>query len=224
MRNARKVGLFMAALAAVGVWAASAQADVTRNLVCQACGTWNDQGTHTSHSNYQIGYSTQLPHHQAAYYVFDLSSIKGKKVTNLNCTIPGSTDYNITDVWVGHNPAHQFRVTMRDQGPNSVNDIVNGNNNGGLWINATDENRNPEMGYAWVKDGVHRGLAFDCWHFQLPSSADFDGYTFQPAVNRGGQHVLWACDGFDNQAGRENYIWGNTGFNHGIVLHVTTTN
>ncbi|MDP9173257.1 MAG: hypothetical protein M3O30_05250 [Planctomycetota bacterium] len=223
MQGSRKLSFWMAAMAMVGFGAATLHADVTRDLRCLASGNWNDQGHRTS-GNYQIGYSTQLPHHQAAYFIFDYSSIKGKKVTNLTITIQGSTDFNITDVWVNHTPAHQFKVGIADQGPNSVNEIMNGNNNQQLYINASDEQRNGEMGYGWVKDGLHPGFRFDAWHFQLPTSRDFDGYTFQPEVNAGGIHALWACDRFDNQAGNENYIWGNTKFNNGIVLHVTTTN
>ncbi len=224
MTNTKKASLCMAALATVGIWAGSAQASVTRNLVCLACGTWNDQGIRGATSDYQIGYSLEKPHHQAAYFEFDYSGIQGKTVTNLNITIPGSTDYNITDVWTNHTPTHQFRITMHDQGPNSTTDITTGNNNKLLYINAEDELRNGQMGYAWVPDGIHKGLAVDCWHFQLPTSIDFDGFTFQPEVNAGGKHVLWACDGFDSGAGSENYIWGHTQFTTAIVLHVTTTN
>ncbi|MDP9173256.1 MAG: hypothetical protein M3O30_05245 [Planctomycetota bacterium] len=222
MQSSRKLG-WMAAMVMVCLGAAAVHADVTRDLTCLSSGNWNDQGVHTV-GTYQIGYSTQFPHHQAAYFIFDYSSIKGKKVTGLSITITGSTDFHITDVWTNHNPIHQFKVRIADQGPNSVNDIMHGNNNPLLYINAADEQRNGQMGYGWVRDGLHPGFRFDAWHFQLPTSQDFDGVTFQPEVNAGGIHALWACDAFDNQAGNENYLWGHTNFNTGIVLHVTTTN
>ncbi len=224
MRNPRKLSVCLAALTAVAFGAAMVQA-ATFHLVCKASGNWNDQGIRTS-SNYQIGYSTQHPHHQAAYFEFDFTPLHGHTLTSCSITVPGSTDFTITDSWSGH-PAgtttHWFKIGTAPQGPNSASEITTGNNNQLLYINASDEFRNGQLGYAWVQEGLHRGLAIDAWHFDQPGAADYDGSRLQPAVNAGaGNYIIWCCDRFDVGAGSENYVWGNTGFNTGIILNVGT--
>src|SRR5215471_18568645 len=70
----------------------------TYNLSCLASGNWNSAGIRTS-SNYQIGYSSELPNEQADYFVFDLTPAKGKTITSANMLIIGSTDYSINSWW-----------------------------------------------------------------------------------------------------------------------------
>ena len=189
----------------------------TLHLVATACGTWNDAGQHTVGS-YQIGHSSELPHQTAAYFIFDLTPIKGRTVTAASVTIPGTTDFHITGEWPTHpagTPALQFKVGIAPQNKAamSVTDITTGNNNITLYLNATDANRNQDLGYGWVPDGVHQGKAFDAHHF--------DPARLQDEVNQGGLVAFWAVDRADINAGAENYIWGHSSLNSGIVLNIT---
>lgn len=43
-------------------------------------------------------------------------------------------------------------------------------------------------------------------------------------IIRAAAYILWAADDFDNGNTGENYIWGGTSFNTGIILTVITSN
>lgn len=212
MGTATKLLIGTAVLTLSFIGASSAPA-ATFHLAATASGNWNDQGIRTG-GNYQIGNSTEHPHQQAAYFAFNLNAVKGRTVTDANVLIPGSTDYTITSIWSGHTPSHQLKVGVAPQGPNSVSQITTGNNNKTLYINAADANRNQDLGYNWVVDGLHKGKTFDAFHY--------NNARFQAAVNRGGAYVLWSCSRVQGPSGAENYIWGNTRFTTAIVLNVTT--
>jgi hypothetical protein len=184
------------------------------HLATTTCGTWNAAGKHTVGS-YQIGYSAELPTTQAAYFIFDLTSVKGRVVTANNITIPGTTDFHITGEWPNHPagaPAIQFKAGMTPQNvaANSVSQIINGDNNPSLYHNAVKEQ---DLGYGWVPDGVHKGKAFDAFHFN-PA-------RLQALVNTGGLVAFWAIDRADINAGAENYLWGHSSCNAGITLNIT---
>jgi hypothetical protein len=189
-------------------------AATTFHLPSITCGTWNAAGKHTTGS-YQIGYSAELPTKQAAYFIFDLTPVKGRVVTANNITIPGTTDFHITGDWPNHPagaPAIQFKAGMTPQNvaANSVSQIVSGNNNASIYKNALHEQ---DLGYGWVPDGLHRGKAFDAFHFN-PA-------RLQALVNTGGQVAFWAIDRADINAGSENYIWGTSSCNAGITMNIT---
>ena len=192
----------------------SAQAAAVVHLTTTTCGTWNAAGKHAVGS-YQIGYSTEFSVKQAAYFVFDLTSVKGRVVTANNITIPGTTDFHITGEWPNHpagSPAIQFKAGMTPQNvaANSVSQITTGNNNVSIYNNAI---REQDLGYGWVPDGVHRGKAFDAFHFN-PA-------RLQALVNAGGLVAFWAVDRADINAGSENYIWGSSSCNAGITMNIT---
>lgn len=192
----------------------SLQAATVFHLPSITCGTWNAAGKHTVGS-YQIGYSAELPVKQAAYFIFDLTSIRGRVVTANNITIPGTTDFHITGDWPNRPagaPVHQFKAGMTPQNvaANSVNQITTGNNNTSIYNNVI---REQNLGYGWVPDGLHRGMAFDAFHFN-PA-------RLQALVNTGGLVAFWAVDRADINAGSENYIWGNSSCNAGIVMNIT---
>jgi hypothetical protein len=193
--------------------AAPAQTTVF-HLAATTCGTWNAAGVHTVGS-YQIGYSAQLPTKQAAYFIFDLTPVRGRVVTANNITIPGTTDFHITGDWPNHpagTPAVQFKAGMTPQNvaANSVNQITTGNNDVSLYNNAI---REQDLGYGWVPDGLHAGKAFDAFHFN-PG-------RLQALVDTGGLIAFWAVDRADINAGSENYIWGHSTCSAGIVMNVT---
>jgi hypothetical protein len=215
-------GAFLAAALCGG--AASVHAATTHNIAAITSGNWNDKGVRGG-TNYQIGFSTELPNEQCAFFEFDLDSVKGKTVTSAGVLIPGSTDYNITAYWGNPdngNPSHtQFKVGVSPQGSDTLSQVLTGNNSTTIYLNGGgDANRNADLGYEWVADGLHKGEVFDCFHYT--------NSRFQTEVNAGGNWIMWSSDRYDlmqnGQLGAENYIWGNTSFNTGIILEITTSN
>ncbi len=205
----------------------------TYNLTALSSGNWNSAGQRTS-SNYQIGYSTQHPNEQAAYFEFDLTPAKGKHITSANMLIPGSTDYTIGSWWPSHSEI-AFKVRCAAQCnpayPISLAEMTTGNNSTSTYVNMSDFNRNPDLGYGWVRDGLHRGFRFDAFHYESVGTGEGGkkvGPWLQNECNAGGRWCMVTYDGYDtNRAGQrpaENYIWGSTSFNHGIQLQLITSN
>jgi hypothetical protein len=223
----------------LGMIASTANAQHTYQLTAITCGNWNSSGIHDPTTLYEIGYSYTRPSEQIAYFEFDLTPAVGKTVTSADILIPGSTDYSINAYWAnpdnddgpgGSNTIHiQFKVGIRQMSstgyPETLSAILTGNNNKSLYTNVDDANRNPDLGYRWVPEGFHFGDTFDAFHYE---STGQDGPYLQNAVNAGGDYILWAADDYDNtQAGTlapENYIWGSTSYNTGIVLTINTSN
>lgn len=216
--------VFLTALFCLGE--ANVQAQSYKHYITAiTSGNWNSQGirdntTDGDPTDYQIGYSMQLPNEQIAYFEFDLTPIQGQTVTGCGIFIPGSTDYNITDYWsnVGANNRflhQQFKVGIRPQGSPTLSQILTGNNNPGLFTNVDDAGRNQDLGYGWVPEGLHQNFEFDAFTYNTA--------RLQTEVNTGGMWVFWGADAYDSGAGVENYIWGSTDYNTGIVLVVTTT-
>jgi len=229
----------LSVVALLCVAAAGAQAaGHTYNLTCIASGNWNSAGHRTS-SNYQIGYSTELPNEQADYFEFNLTPAKGKTITGANMLIPGSTDYSINSYWGnpdnGFSTHIQFKVRCAAQCnpayPITLNQMLTGQNSTTTYINMSDFNRNTDLGYRWVPDGVHQGARFDCFHYEAVGTGEGGkkvGPWLQNECNAGGDWCMVTYDGYDlNQAGQrpsENYIWGSTSFNTGIQLQIITSN
>jgi hypothetical protein len=210
----------------------------TFNLTCLNSGNWNSAGVRTS-SNYQIGYSVEHPDEQAAYFEFDLTPVKGHTITSANLLIVGSTDYNIESYWPNPdngNPTHiQFKVRCAAQSnpayPITLAEMTTGNNSVTTYVNMSDFNRNTDLGYGWVADGLHPGVRFDCFHYEkvgIGEGGKKVGPWLQNECNAGGNWCMVTYDGYDfNQAGQrpaENYIWGSTAFNTGIQLQIITSN
>jgi hypothetical protein len=207
------------------------QAQVTHTFQCLAEGTWNGSGMHmATNGPYMIGYNYEYPVGQAAYFVFDLTSIQGKTVTGCSVYIPGSIDYAITDYWGtpdanNRNDHQQFKVGIAPQCANvtngaanfiPLNTITNGNNVYNVFHYCLDPNDNGDLGYAWVMDGLHLGQNFGAFTYTTS--------RLQAEVGAGGQWAFWACDRFDSGAGAQNYIWGSTFYTTNIVLTISTAN
>jgi hypothetical protein len=219
----------IAAVALLCLSATQVQAQHQYNITAITCGNWNSAGIHDPTTLYEIGYSYTRPNAQIAYFEFNLTPAMGKTYTTAHLTIPGSTDYSINDYWVtptenNLNDHFQFKVGIRPMCntgyPETLTEILTGNNNGSLFTNVHDPNRNQDLGYGWVMDGFHFGEGFDM--------STFNPSRFQAALNAGGDYILWAADDYDvNQAGNappENYIWGSTSYNTGIILTINTSN
>jgi hypothetical protein len=199
----------------------------THYLTAITSGNWNSAGirgstTDGSSTDYQIGYSSQLPNEQAAYFEFDLDPIKGQTVTGCEFLIPGSTDYNVTSQWGASgrnennlNCAQQFKVGVRPQGADTLSQVLTGNNSTTIYLDGADANRNQDLGYEWVMEGLHLNRLF--------GSFTYNTARLQTEVTAGGDWIFWGCDDYDSGAGSENYIWGTTVYNTGLVLEITTT-
>lgn len=208
--------------------ATNVQAQHTYTLPCITCGNWNSAGIHDPSTLYEIGYSYTRPHSQAAYFEFDLTPVTGKTISDAYITIPGSTDYSIGSYWFNPDVTNhqQLKVGIRPMCnpgyPVTLSQILTGNNSGALWTNVTDANRNSDLSYNWMPDGFHLGFAFHAF-FYAPADA-----RLQAAVTAGGPYIIWAVDDDDvDQSGGtapENYLWGSTSFNTGIILSITTSN
>jgi hypothetical protein len=212
--------------AALCVGASSVPAATVHDITAITSGNWNSAGVRGATTLYQIGYNAKLPNEQAAFFEFDLDSVKGKTVTNCGVLIPGSTDFDIEDYWA--NPTannttdhFQFKVGIAPQGSDTLSQILTGNNSTTIYLDGGgDANRNQDLGYGWVMNGVHQGFVFDAFHYNTS--------RLQTEVNAGGDWIFWGCDRFDTaqngQPAPVNYIWGSTSYNTGIILEITTSN
>jgi hypothetical protein len=224
LREMLRTGGLVAAALCIGAAYAQAAGN-TYNLNNLASGNWNILNQRTA-NNYQIGFSTEHPNIQAAYFEYDLTPAKGKTVTGANLLIIGSTDYHISTFWPNHPgspPQVWFKVGVAAMNVNraTVSQIVTGNNIANLYHYQCDANQNPDGGYVWVKDGLHQGVRFDAFHYESTGKAP---PRIQNAVNAGGDFVMWSCDRFDSGNDGENYIWGSTAFNSGNQFQIITSN
>jgi hypothetical protein len=212
----------------------------TFQLTALASGNWNSAGVHTI-GNYQIGHSNQLPNQQAAYFEFDLTPVQGRSVTDALILIPGSTDYDIGTTYNKLSecpavPAPCFKAGIAAAGTFSTEDVVSpsSNNNTEIYLSGGDSNRDPELGYGWVADGLHLGVEFGAFT-TVVFNENYYPARVQNEVDAGGDWVFWARDDFDAgqsnlsgggacpacPGGVENYIWGQTGYNTDIILLIT---
>lgn len=218
MRSKRS--LFQVGITALAVFFFSGvsvrAASHNHDLVCLSCGTWDSAGHHTV-GDYFVGFSVERPNPTAAYFVFDLTPIKGKTVTSVFLTIPGTNDWNFTAIWAGHTPEHQFKLGMAPQNVAhmDVTDITTGNNKKWVYHFAADPNQNQDLGYNWLVNGLHPGFEFNAFYY--------NPQRFQTIVNTGGLTTMWACDRYDSGNTGEQYVWGGGVFSKAIVMHVTTS-
>jgi hypothetical protein len=145
--------------------------------------------------------------------------------------VPGSTDYNIETTYHLPNcpaaPAPCFKIGARSLQITgvSVNEVVNGANSVAT-ANALEGSQNDDLGYGWVTNGLHLGQQFGAWTYNVAN--------LQDEVNAGGNEVLLGGDDFDSgesdlsngdcpacPGGFENYVWGSTGYNTGIIALIT---
>jgi hypothetical protein len=221
-------------IAAILISAASVQAGghtyVLNNV---ASGNWNSKNQRTANS-YLIGYNAKFPNQSGAYFEYNFAPAKGKTVTGCSLLIAGSTDYNIESYWA--NPDEgvtnniEFKVGCAPQSstgyPFTLAQITTGNNIANLAVDCcNDANRNPDLGYVWVPDGLHKGKVFDAFHYESTGAV---GPYIQNAVNAGGDYVIWCCDRVNSEKNGTtcpvNYIWGSTGFLASNTCTITTSN
>jgi hypothetical protein len=202
----------------------------TFQLTAIASGNWNSDGVRTA-GNYQIGHSTEHPAQQVAYFEFNFEPVKGRTLTAAYILIPGSDDYNIEVSYHPPNcpaaPAPCFKIGARSLHITgvSVSEAVSGNNSVDT-ANALLGSQNDDLGYAWVTNGLHQGLEFGAFTYNTSN--------LQDEVNAGGDQVMLAGDDFDSgesdlsngdcpkcPGGFENYVWGSTNFNTGIIALLT---
>lgn len=209
----------------------AATGTTTFQLTALASGNWNSAGVHTV-GEYQIGHSTEHPEQQAAYFEFNFDPIKGRTVTGASVLIPGSTDYNIETTYAPRcGTAPCFKIGITPQGTETLEDIVSptSNHSTEIYLSGGDANRNQDLGYAWVENGLHKGFEFGAFTYNTA--------RLQDEVNAGGNWVFWGRDDFDNgesnvddgacpdcPGGVENYVWGSTAFTTGIVAMITVEN
>ncbi len=234
MKTVQKMTCVAAMAAMLGVGASNVfAAGHTYNLSCINSGNWNSAGQRTS-GNYQIGYSTEHPNEQAAYFEFDLTPAKGKHITSANMLIIGSTDYSIQSFWPAPHSIIAFKVRCSAQCnptyPVTLSQMINGQNSVTTYVNMSDFNRNPDLGYGWVTDGLHRGFRFDCFHYESVGTGEGGkkvGPWLQNECNAGGDWCMVVYDGFDlDKNGNrppENYIWGGTSFTSATQLQIITS-
>jgi len=218
VRHSACFAVAVIALSAAGTSSVRAQGTTTFHLTALTSGTWNSAGVHTTGSNYQIGYSSELPNKQVAYFEFDLDPVKGRTVTDNFLLVPGSTDYSIGSTYAPRcSTAPCFKVGIVPQGTFTTDQIVNpaSNNNTSIYLSGDDPNRNQDLGYAWVENGLHPGQLFNAF--------TYNAQRLQAEVNAGGDWAFWGRDDFDTGSA-ENYIWGDTAYNTGIVLVITVAN
>lgn len=115
--------------------------------------------------------------------------------------------------------------------PITLAQMTTGNNSTTTYINMSDFNRNTDLGYGWVANGLHPGTRFDCFHYEAVGTGEGGkkvGPWLQDEVNAGGDWCAVTYDGYDlNQAGQrltENYIWGSTTFQSGNQFQIITSN
>ncbi|MGA2287142.1 RICIN domain-containing protein [Bradyrhizobium sp.] len=219
VRHTTRYAIAIITLSAAGTGLVRAQSATTTTfqLTALASGNWNAAGVHTV-SNYQIGYSTEQPNQQVAYFEFDLDPIKGRTVVEASALIPGSTDYSIGSTYAPRcGTAPCFKVGIVPQGTSTLAEIVSptSNNNTNIYTSGNDANRNQDLGYEWVENGLHPGEKFNAFTYNTQ--------RLQAEVNAGGDWVFWGRDAFSTGSA-ENYIWGDTAYNTGIVLIVTVSN
>jgi hypothetical protein len=205
----------------------AATTTTTFRLPCLATGNWNSAGVHTV-GEYQIGHSLEHPDQQAAYFEFNFDPIKGRTLVSAFVEVIGSTDFNIEVVDAARCPGPCFKVGIAPQGPFTTAEIVNpsSNNSTSIYLDGDDGNRNQDLGYAWITNGLHQGLEF--------GADTYNTARLQEEITAGGDWVFWGRDDFDNgqsnvsdgacpacPGGVENYVWGDTNFTPAIVAIIT---
>ena len=206
----------------------------TFQLTAIASGNWNSAGVHTV-GNYQIGFSTQLPDKQVSYFEFNFAPVQGRTVTAAFALIPGSNDYDIGVVYPSRcnltpkGPCYKVGIRPLQGLGYSVADVVDASSNHNTALaHALLGNQNQDIGYwPWVADGLHLNVEFGAFTYNQS--------LLQDEVNAGGDEVILGADDYDAgvsnlsgggacpacPGGYENYIWGTTNLNAGIIFLLT---
>ncbi len=225
MQKSRKVSLWMAALAMIGIGTATVQASI-HTVTARLAGTWDANGHHTT-GRYFVGHSTEIPTETISYFVFNLASVKGIHVQDAVINVPGTSDWAFTANWTGH-PAGQtaFQFKQKETGLAmsrfTENDILNGMPNpSDNWMIYHYEQTEENLSYAWFPDGFTHNYEITPFHgTRFPATLA----KVQAAVNGGGDFIVFLCSGFGQTLRTEQYQYNGTGvaFNHPVVLSINT--
>jgi hypothetical protein len=111
---------------------------------------------------------------------------------------------------------HHFRFAIRFRASTSLREVaIYGNFSLCFRVKSTQTTSRRALTIEWVENGLHPGKKFNAFTDNTQ--------RLQAEVNTGGDWVFWGRDAFDTGSA-ENYIWGDTAYNTGIVLIVTVSN
>jgi len=182
----------------------------TYTLVATSCGTWNSSGVHTT-GEYFVGHSTDRPDETLAYFVFDLTPVAGKTVTDASLTLPGTGDWTITVPDAAHTPALQFKLGATPL-PASLTlaQVTGAGDDTSVY---PDVHAEQDLGFGWVPSGSTTNTY---------GAFTYDTGRLQSAANAGGLYPIFAVQRFGETATTEEYLYGGSVFGPGIVFDVTT--
>jgi len=180
---------------------------VSEPLVATTCGTWDSAGTHET-DVYFVGHSSTNPNDTISYFVFDLTPVEGKTLTDATLTIPGTGDWAIT-VASGSVPDLQFKLGTRPLPPGLTLAQVTEATDAGVYQDVEAEE---DLGFGYMTSGATT-QAFDAFHY--------DTARLQGAVNDGGLYPLFAVSRLGLDAATEEYLYGGGVYNQGILFTVT---
>ena len=178
-------------------------------LPAMSCGTWNSAGVRTT-GGYFVGHSTDEPDDTLSYFVFDLSPIRGRKVTTAGLTIPGTSDWKFTVSAPGETPPLQFMLGVRPLPPSlTLTQVTDGSNDAHVFEDVQAEG---DLGFAWDASGSITNTY---------GAFSYGTERFQDAVNAGGPYPMFAVQDYASTTTTEEYVFGGAVCNPGIVLSVT---
>jgi hypothetical protein len=184
----------------------------THQLLALQCGTWNSLGVRTT-GEYFVGHSAARPNDTLSYFVFDLSSVKGKTVTAASLTIPGTSDWKITVPEPGTTTLMAFKLGITPLPANlTLARVTGGASDPSVY---QDVRMEQDLGFEWVPTGSTSN-AYDAFHYDNP--------RLQHALDAGGLYALFAVDRFTqgDMAATEEYLYGGGSCGSNIVLTVET--
>jgi hypothetical protein len=180
----------------------------TYALAATTSGTWDSSGVHAT-GVYFVGHTTDPPDDTLSYFVFDLTPVAGKTVTDASLTLPGTSDWKITVP--GTQPlALQFKLGATPL-PASLTlaQVTGGSDDTSVYPDVSAEQ---DLGFAWVPSGSTTNTY---------GAFTYDTTRLQDAVNAGGLYPIFAVQRFGQTATTAEYLYGGGVFGPGIVLDVT---
>ena len=182
----------------------------SHRLPALQCGTWNSLGVHTA-GDYFVGHSAARPNDTLSYFVFDLSSVRGKTITRASLTLPGTSDWRITVPEPPPTTLLAFKQGATPLPPGLTLARVTGAASD-LTV-YQDVRAEQDLGFGWFASGSTSNTC-DAFHY--------DNQRLQRAANAGGMYPLFAVDRFTNMASTEEYLYGGGVCGPDVVLTVET--
>jgi hypothetical protein len=165
-------------------------------LPATTCGTWDSTGVHTT-GGYVVGHLTDAPVDTIAYFVFDLTPLRGRTVVTASLTIPGTSDWKIVLPDGGETPPLQFMLQVKPLPPSlTLSQVTDGGNDPSVYADVAAER---DLGFDWVPAG----------NVTRPYGAfTYDTVRLQNAVNAGGLYPMFAVQGYGEADSTEEYLFG----------------